>query len=109
MTGSSSGQRVFDVVSDLANSVLQSVLLPNVNAHSIAVDSLNGRVFVPLEGSVAGGAQDPLCPLGCIAVFANATTVPEPGTLPLVAAALIGVLGIGVRAKRVIEDRVRFF
>jgi hypothetical protein len=91
VTGTSGGQRVFDVIADSTYAVLQSIALPNVNAHSIAVDPLNGDVFVPLEGTTTAGA-DPLCPGGCIAVFAN---VPEPSSLPLFMAGMtfLGIAG----------------
>jgi hypothetical protein len=66
-----------------------------VNAHSIAVDPLNGDVFVPLEGTTAAGT-DALCPNGCIAVFAQ---VPEPGSLPMFVTALLGLMGWPVLRK----------
>jgi hypothetical protein len=86
--------RAFDVISDTTDTLLQSIALPNVNAHSIAVDPLTGDVFVPLSGSIPGLTQDLLCPLGCIAVFAQ--SVPEPATLPLMVTALAGLTALGV-------------
>jgi hypothetical protein len=83
-----SGARVFDVLSDLTDTILQSIALPNVNAHSIAVDPVTGDVFVPLEGSTSAGA-DALCPVGCIAVFSS---VPEPATLALLAPSLLFIV-----------------
>jgi hypothetical protein len=68
--------RIFAVISDATDTLLQTVAVPDVNAHSIAVDPLNGDVFPPLEGSIVGGAQDTLCPRGCVAVFAQ--NIPEP-------------------------------
>lgn len=103
VTGSTSAGRAFDVVSDASQAVLQSIALPNVNAHSIAVDPLNGDVFVPLEASVAG-TPDALCPSGCVAVFA----VPEPATLPVFVAALIGLVGLaGMRGRSWMTRRGR--
>jgi hypothetical protein len=93
VTGVDGGTRAFDVISDTSDLVLQTVPLPDVNAHSIAVDPLNGEVLVPLEGTTSAGA-DPLCQSGCIAVFAQ--TVPEPGSLPLFLTALLGVIGVSV-------------
>jgi hypothetical protein len=99
-----SGARVFDVISDTSQLLLQSVSLGSLgvsnlsNPHSISVDPVSGDVFVPLAGSVAGIA-DPLCPLGCIAVFAQARSVPEPGTYALMLAGL-GLLYPARRRKR---------
>jgi hypothetical protein len=77
------------------------VALPGVNAHSIAVDPFNLDVFVPLEGSVAGGAQDALCPNGCIAVFAQA---PEPPSLALLLPAFLGVVTAAMWRRRVTAE-----
>jgi hypothetical protein len=96
VTGVDGGTRAFDVISDTTDLVLQTVPLPDVNAHSIAVDPLNGEAFVPLEGTTPAGA-DLLCPSGCIAVFAQSNeTIPEPGSLPLFLTALLGVMGVSV-------------
>jgi hypothetical protein len=88
------GNRVIAVVNDTVYSILQNIDLTalgadHVNAHSVAVDPLNGDIFVPLEGTTAAGVND-LCPGGCVAVFA----APEPGTLPLLVAGLAGLLGL---------------
>jgi hypothetical protein len=94
------GNRVFDVINDVTDIITQSVLLPVSalsNPHSIAVDPFNGDVFVPLAGSTSLIPND-TCPLGCIAVFAT-TTVPEPGTLPVMLCALL-MLGIGAQIRR---------
>lgn len=90
------GKRVFDVVSDTNYSVLDSVRLPNVNAHSITVDLLNSNVFVPLEGTTTTATgtvvPDYLCPRGCVAVY---SVVPEPPSLVLIVTALLGLAGFG--------------
>lgn len=94
-----SGNRIFAVVSDATNTILSTTGLPNVNAHSIAVDPLTGHVFVPLEGNLPG-APDALCPNGCVAVFALSTSVPEPSTLPLGLMALLSTAGAYVWVRR---------
>ncbi len=93
----SAGGRVFDVVNDMTLSILQSVSLPNVNAHSIAVDPGNGFVYVPLEGTTSALAN-PLCSLGCVAVYGMAG-VPEPGSLPLMIAGMAGLVGLAFRRR----------
>lgn len=91
------GDRVIDVFNSLSLSLQDEINLTalgadDVNAHSVAVDPLNGHVFVPLEGS----ASNTLCPNGCIAVFG----VPEPGSLPLFAFGLLGVVGASILLRR---------
>ncbi len=99
-----SGNRVIDVVSDATDSILQEINLSalgaGVNAHSVAVDPLNGDIFVPLEGTTAAAA-DTLCPNGCVAVFA----APEPGSLPIIVVGLAGLIGLTVR-RRLHSSRV---
>jgi hypothetical protein len=91
------GDRVIDVISDSGYGILQSIDLTalgagTVNAHSVAVDPINGDIFVPLEGSTTTGGPDTLCPSGCVAVFASKT--PEPASLTLLAAGLAGLFGL---------------
>ena len=99
VTGAVNGGRVFDVISDASNTILQSVALTGVtvNAHSVAVDPVNGYVYVPLEADGVGGAN-PVCAAGCIAVYAQ--DVPEPATLPVATSALFGLAGVGVWLRR---------
>jgi len=95
----SSGARVFDVISDSSQLLLQSVLLGVLNAsnpHSISVDPVTGDVFVPLAGSTLT-VPNLLCPLGCIAVFAQ---VPAPPTYLLMLAGLGLVYVVARRRKR---------
>jgi hypothetical protein len=90
--------RFFDIVTDTAGggNIVQTIDLPaTTSAHSITVDPFNGDVFVALAGT---SALDP-CPVtfdnpGCIAVF---SPVPEPGSLPLLAVGLAGLMGLAVR------------
>lgn len=100
LTGvNSAGDRVIDVVSDGSFSLLQSIDLTALgaghgNAHSVAVDPLNGDLFVPLPGTTSA-ATDTLCPNGCIAVFSE-RSVPEPSTLSLLVLPLLGLAGLGL-------------
>jgi hypothetical protein len=92
-----SGNRVFDVISDITDLITQSVVLPVSalsNPHSIAVDPLTGDVFVPLAGSTAT-VPDAACPLGCIAVFG----VPEPNSLPLMLFGAAALLALGAQRR----------
>jgi PEP-CTERM motif len=99
----SAGRRVFDVISDKTDTLLQSVLLPVLaasNPHSIAVDPFSGDVFVPLAGTTFNkdgsvNVANTFCPLGCVAVFA----VPEPGSLPLLVVGFAGLIGLVVRRR----------
>ena len=93
------GDRVIDVINDSAYLTRQSIDLTalgadSVNAHSVAVNPLNGDIFVPLPGTTVAGA-DTLCPRGCVAVFST----PEPGSLPLFAVGLAGLMGFAVRRR----------
>jgi hypothetical protein len=81
--------------------VTQTVSLPlDASAHSIAVDPLNGDVFVPLAGDTyVNGVltgPDPTCPMGCIAVYG----VPEPDSLPMLLIGAVALLGLAVQRRR---------
>ena len=81
------GGPVLGIIDALTNTFLEN--LPTApGAHSVAVDPVSGQVFVPV-GGVPGNT---VCPNGCIEVFgATLASVPEPGSVALLA---IGVLGI---------------
>ncbi len=93
VTGTTASGRAFDIINDTSLNILASVSLPDVNAHSIAVDPFNGDVYVPLPG----GSANTLCSLGCMAVYGPTPVVPEPGSLPLMIAGLAGLIGVAVR------------
>jgi hypothetical protein len=94
VTGAAASGRVFAVIADDGTgSILQLVSLPNVNAHSIAVDPGNGDVYVPLPAD----PSNTVCPQGCVAVYAN--NLPEPPTLPVFAAAIAGLAIFGLRRR----------
>ena len=79
-----SGARIFGVIDDATQSLVQTVALPVANAsnpHSITVG--NGYVFVPLAGNTTAVGGNTVCALGCVAVFGQATPVPEPASLAL--------------------------
>ncbi len=92
------GQRVFAVLADNALlSTLTSVDVPNVNAHSIAVDPFNNDVFLPLEASAAND----ICAAGCVAVYATSSVpVPEPGTVSILAGAMTVLGWLGWRRRK---------
>ena len=95
--------RFFDIVTDngAGSTISQTVDLPEtISAHSITVDPFNNDVFVALAGTTA---LDP-CPAsfanpGCIAVYAPVAHVPEPGSLPVLAVGLLGLIGLAARRR----------
>lgn len=87
------GGPVLGIIDGATDTFLQS-LSTVPNGHSVAVDPVSGEVFVPF-GGVAGNT---VCPNGCIAVFSpSATSVPEPTSLSLVFAGLVGLVGLTKR------------
>jgi hypothetical protein len=99
------GDRVIDVFDDATYSLQQSIDLTALgfgasNLHSVAVDPLNDEIFVPITASSAAFPNTE-CPSGCVAVFAESTSVPEPGSALLVATALAGLMAMTrVRGRR---------
>ena len=79
---------VLGIVDAGTNTWLQNVAT-DFNAHSVAADSVNNEIFVPLTPN----AGDPSCVNGCIGVYA---AVPEPGNIAL----LVGMASVGIAALR---------
>ncbi len=75
---------------DGATGLLTQTLATSYNDHSVAVDPVSGEVFVAFGASVAGN-PDPVCPGGCVAVFA--VQVPEPAALTILGFALTALTG----------------
>jgi hypothetical protein len=69
-------------------------LMTTFNDHSVAVDPVSGKVFVPFGAD----PTNTICPNGCIAVFDNAIgAVPEPSTWAMM---ILGFVGVGFMAYR---------
>jgi hypothetical protein len=98
----SEGHRVIDVFDASTYALLQEIDLTDMgfglgNAHSVAVDPLNGEIFVPIPGNPAAGGTNTACPNGCVAAFD--LLVPEPPSLPIFLAGLFIVLGLQLRSR----------
>jgi len=97
------GHRVIDVFDGSTYALIQEIDLTDLgfgtgNAHSVAVDPLNGEIFVPIPGNPAtGGGTNTVCPAGCVAAF---DLVPEPPSLPILFAGLFIVLGLHLRSRK---------
>jgi hypothetical protein len=81
---------VLGIINGMTDSLFQ-ILPTSPGAHSVAVDAATGDIFMPF-GGIAGNTT---CPAGCIAVF----TTPEPASLPVLIAGLVGLMGLAVRRR----------
>ena len=88
------GGAVLGVIDGLTETFLQNVRT-TPGDHSVAVDPVSGEIFVPFGGSF-GAATNSICPAGCIGVFVT----PEPGSILLLGAGLVGLGGLVWRRRR---------
>ena len=81
---------------DGSGSFIQSIPI-TYNDHSVAIDPVSNEILVAFGATSNSPATTniPGCSLGCVAVYAQ---VPEPDSLPLLAAGLIG-LAVVVRRR----------
>ena len=81
---------------DGSGAFIQSIPI-TYNDHSVAVDPVSNEILVAFGATATSPATTniPGCSLGCVAVY---TQVPEPDSLPLLAAGLIG-LAVVVRRR----------
>ena len=76
---------------DAATDTIFQILQTTPGDHSVAVDPISGKIFVPFAANVGNTVFG--CQNGCIGVFSEvAAAIPEPSTWAMM---LIGFLGLG--------------
>jgi hypothetical protein len=91
------GDRVIDVLNGSTYALIQEINLTSMgfghgNAHSVAINPLNGEIFVPIPA----GSGDTACLNGCVAAF---DSVPEPSSLILLGSSLLLLFGLRRRKR----------
>ena len=82
---------------DGSGSFIQSLPI-TYNDHSVAIDPVSNEILVAFGATATSPATTNIagCSLGCVAVYAQ---VPEPDSLPVLAAGLIGLAAVMVRRR----------
>jgi len=88
-TGGPISGAILAIVDAATDSIFQ-ILPTTPGDHSVSVDPISKKIFVPF----AANAANTVCPNGCVVVFSDvATAVPEPSTWAMM---LLGFLGLGL-------------
>jgi hypothetical protein len=97
------GDRVIDIYDGNTYALLQEIDLTalgfgNGNIHSVAVNPLNGEIFVPIPGNGGAVSGNTQCPSGCVVAF---DLIPEPPSFTIfLAGLLLAGLGMHLQLRR---------